>query len=209
MTTMSLRSHVAPRPRDVSPIVRRVRSDASPETSDAELMQRVAADDRDALAEAYSRFGGLVHTLALRSVGSHHDAEDITQQVFVALWRSRSSLDPRAGSLAGWLATVTRRRCADHHAARSRRDRDERAVAAVVPDVGGRAHPEDATDRVVLAHQLQALGEPRATIIRMAVVEDRRQQEVADALGLPLGTVKSHIRRGLLDLRNRLEEVTS
>jgi len=186
-----------------------VGSEAPPVTDDSELMRRVADDDRDALAEVYRRFGALVHTLALRSVGRHHDAEDITQQVFVALWRSRGSLDPAVGSLAGWLATVTRRRCADHHAARSRRERDEAAVAAVAPGAGTGAHPEDATDRVVLAHELEALGDPRATIIRMAIIEDRRQQDIADALGLPLGTVKSHIRRGLLDLRNRLEEVTA
>ena len=208
MTTMSLRSPAAPPSREVSPIVRRVRSDAPPETSDAELMQRVADEDRDALAEVYRRFGPLVHTIAVRSVGSHHDAEDVTQQVFVALWRSRGSLDPSAGSLAGWLATVTRRRCADHHAQRSRRERDERALSAP-SEVATGAHPEDAAERVLLARELDALGEPRRTIIKMAVVEDRRQQDIADALDLPLGTVKSHIRRGLLDLRARLEEVTT
>lgn len=184
-------------------------SDAPPDTSDAELMRRVADDDRDALSEVYRRFGALVHTIAVRSVGGHHDAEDITQQVFVALWRSRRSLDPASGSLAGWLATVTRRRCADHHAVRARRARDEQVFSAAVPETAGGEHPEDATDRVVLAHELQALGDPRATIIRMAIIEDRRQQDIAQALDLPLGTVKSHIRRGLIDLRTRLEEVTA
>ena len=184
-------------------------SDAPSGTSDAELMRLVADDDRDALAEVYRRFGGLLHTIALRSVGGHHDAEDITQQVFVALWRSRRSLDPGSGSLAGWLATVTRRRCADHHAARARRDRDEQVFTVALPDGAVGNHPEDATDRVVLAHELEALGDPRATIIRMAIIEDRRQQDIAHALDLPLGMVKSHIRRGLLDLRTRLEEVTA
>ena len=184
-------------------------SDAPPQASDAELMRRVSDDDRDALAEVYRRFGALVHTIAVRSVGGHHDAEDITQQVFVSLWRSRRSLDPRAGSLAGWLATVTRRRCADHHAARARRDRDEQVFSSAVTDRATGEHPEDATDRVVLAHELQALGDPRATIIRMAIIEDRRQQDIAHDLDLPLGTVKSHLRRGLLDLRARLEEVTA
>lgn len=183
-------------------------SDARPVVSDAELLRRVADDDRDAVAEAYVRFGALVHTIALRSVGGHHDAEDITQQVFVALWRARHSLDPAAGSLAGWLATVTRRRCADHHATRARQTRDERVFAAQDSHAPPQHTPEDATDRVLLAHELEALGDPRATIIRMAIIEDRRQQDIADALDLPLGTVKSHIRRGLLDLRSRLGEVT-
>lgn len=183
-------------------------SDARPVVSDAELLRRVADEDRDAVADAYARFGALVHTIALRSVGGHHDAEDITQQVFVALWKARHSLDPESGSLAGWLATVTRRRCADHHATRARQTRDEQVFAAEGSNAPPESTPEDATDRVLLAHELAALGDPRATIIRMAIIEDRRQQDIADALDLPLGTVKSHIRRGLLDLRSRLGEVT-
>ncbi|MFC7490298.1 MULTISPECIES: RNA polymerase sigma factor [unclassified Knoellia] len=183
-------------------------SDARVSGGDSELMQRVSDNDRDALAEVYQRFGGLVHTIALRSVGEHHDAEDITQQVFLALWRSRGRLDTSTGSLAGWLATVTRRRCADHHEARARNARHEQMLAAQGPERPRAPDPEDAAERVLLAHELAALGDPRATIIRMAIIEDRRQQDIAEALDLPLGTVKSHIRRGLLDLRSRLKEVT-
>lgn len=171
-------------------------------------MHRLLHEDEDALADAYQRFGRLVHTIALRSVGSHHDAEDITQQVFVALWKGRTSLDPEVGSLAGWLTTVTRRRCADHHASRARRARDEQAFTRdagppQVPD------PTHVAEQVLLADEVEALGEPRATIIRMAILEDRRQEEIAHTLQLPLGTVKSHVRRGLMHLRTRLEEVTS
>lgn len=188
-------------------MVGRVEADPRAATADDELMRRVAAADQEALADAYRRFGPLVHTIALRSVGEHHDAEDITQQVFVALWRGRESLDPASGSLAGWLATVTRRRCADHHATRARRTRDEqmfsREPARPAPD------PADAADRVLIADALEALGDPRATIIRMAILEDRRQEDIAHILQLPLGTVKSHVRRGLIHLRSRLEEVTA
>ncbi|MFJ6134022.1 sigma-70 family RNA polymerase sigma factor [Janibacter terrae] len=171
-----------------------------------DLMRRLVEGDEDALAEAYQRFGALVHTIAVRSVGEHHEAEDITQQVFVALWKARSSLTPGAGSLGGWLATVTRRRCADHHAARARRTRDEQAFTRE----GGLpvSPPADVAEQVYLADVLESLGDPRATIIRMAVIEDRRQEDIAAALQLPLGTVKSHVRRGLLHLRKHLEEVS-
>lgn len=183
----------------------RVTGDPVQAAMSEDLMRRLVDGDESALAEAYQRFGALVHTIAQRSVGEHHEAEDITQQVFVALWKGRASLDPGGGSLGGWLATVTRRRCADLHAARARRSRDERAfVHEAGPSVTA---AQDVVEQVYLADALQALGDPRATIIRMAVIDDRRHEDIAQTLQLPLGTVKSHVRRGLTHLRKHLEEV--
>jgi RNA polymerase sigma factor (sigma-70 family) len=176
-------------------------------TADDELVARLRAGDESAFAELYARHGRLVHSIAVRLLGNHHDAEDVTQQVFVSAWRSRESLREGAGSLAGWLATITRRRCADLAAAKARTTQTEQAAVAVatmpIP-----ANPERAVEEVVLAHTLASLGEPRTTVVRMAVLDDRRHEDIAAALGMPLGTVKSHIRRGLLHLRSRLEEVT-
>lgn len=176
-------------------------------TTDAELdvhslARRFRDGDQAALAEAYRRWGTLVHSLALRSVGQHHDAEDITQQVFVSAWRGRHTLDPDRGSLAAWLVGITRNRCADHHAARAR----VTVAADLEPPDEGRSS-DDADDRIVLAALVDHLGEPRRTILTMAFYDDQTHQHIADALHLPLGTVKSHIRRGLLHLRRHLEEV--
>nr|WP_249138502.1 sigma-70 family RNA polymerase sigma factor [Phycicoccus avicenniae] len=180
----------------------------SPDDPD-DLAVRLRAGDRGALEEAYTRWSGLVHTLALRSLGDHHDAEDVTQQVFVAAWRGRHTLDPDRGSVPGWLVGITRHRVADVHAARARAARDADAVAAQDP---GRAGPPPVDDRLaarlLLADALEHLGEPRASAIRLAVVDELTHEEVARRLDLPLGTVKSHIRRGLAALRTHLEEVT-
>ena len=170
-----------------------------------ELAIRLRDGDRTAFAEAYRRWSPLVHTLALRSLGNHHDAEDATQQVFVSAWRGRHTLDPDRGSPAAWLVGITRRRCADLHATRARHpvatseDADIR-VAAPSPAV-------DLDERLVLAGLVEGMGEPRRTVVRMAFYDDQTHEVIATTLGMPLGTVKSHIRRGLVQLRTHVEEV--
>lgn len=175
--------------------------------SGADLIPGLRAGDRAALAAAYERWGAAVHTIALRSLGNHHDAEDVTQQVFVSAWRSRESLREGVGSLPGWLFAITRRRCADLYAARERETRREHSLARHTELTAAGPTAEDVTDKVVIAEALDAMGDPRAALIRAVVMEGRTHTEVATAFDLPLGTVKSHIRRGLLQLRTRLEEV--
>lgn len=183
-------------------------TDPGQEAAETDLVRRVRSGDEAAFAELYAQYGRLVHSIAVRLMGNHHDAEDVTQQVFVSAWRSRESLKEGAGSLAGWLATITRRRCADLAAGRARTTQTEETAATVLtlptpPD------PARAVEEITVAHTLATLGEPRATILRLAVVEDQRHEDIASSLGVPLGTVKSHIRRGLLQLRSRLEEVSA
>jgi len=173
-----------------------------------DLAVRLRDGSRDALAEAYREWSALVHTLALRSLGNHHDAEDVTQQVFVAAWRSRHTLRPERGSVAGWLVGITRHTVADQHAKRARQARDAAAVAAHAGPEATAAPPDDQlAARLVLHDELGRLGEPRSTVVRMAFLEDLTHEQIAERLDLPLGTVKSHVRRGLTRLRTRLEEV--
>lgn len=182
-------------------------TERSQDPAHIDLVRRIRAGDGVAFAQLYTEYSRLVHSIAVRLMGNHHDAEDVTQQVFVSAWQGRESLKDD-GSLTGWLATITRRRCADLAAGRARTSRTEESASAVmtlpVPD-----DPVRAIEEITVAHTLRSLGEPRATIVRMAVVEDQRHEDIAHTLGVPLGTVKSHIRRGLLQLRSRLEEVTS
>ena len=173
-----------------------------------DLAARLRDGSREALAEAYREWSALVHTLALRSLGNHHDAEDVTQQVFVAAWRSRHTLRPERGSVAGWLVGITRHTVADQHAKRARQARDAAAVAAHAGPDALAAPPDDQlAARLVLHDELGRLGEPRGTVVRMAFIEDLTHEQIAERLDLPLGTVKSHVRRGLTRLRTRLEEV--
>ncbi len=183
-----------------------VLADEAVEAAPDDLAARLAGGSRDALAESYQRFASLVHTLALRALGDPHDAEDVTQQVFVSAWSSRHTLRPD-GSVAAWLVGIARHRIADQRTQRYRSQRNTAAVAAQAPPEALAPPQEDLAGQLVVAHELAHLGEPRGTVVRMAVIEDRTHEEIARTLELPLGTVKSHVRRGLLQLRSRLEEV--
>ncbi len=169
------------------------------------LAQRLVAGDRDALEQAYQRWSSLVYTIALRALGDHHDAEDVTQQVFVSAWHSRRTLRPADGVVPGWLVGITKHRIADVRTQRYRSVRNTTAAARLLSTTDS-VSDDDIAERLLLAHELKALGEPRGTIVRLAVVEQRPAHEVASTLDLPLGTVKSHVRRGLLQLRSRLKE---
>ncbi len=178
------------------------------EESVKDVAERLRSGSHDALAEAYGRWAPLVHTIAVRALGDHHDAEEVTQQVFVSAWRSRHTLRPTDDCLPGWLVGIAKHRIADTRTQRFRSLRNITAVATVTTERHAPPPDEDLPARLLLAHELENLGEPRGTVVRLAFLEDRSHDEIARQLDLPLGTVKSHVRRGLLQLRQRLEEVT-
>jgi len=180
-----------------------------PEPDDGEVARRFAAGEEQALAWAYERWAGQVHGMAVRAFGPGPDAEDVTQQTFVSAWTGRAGYRPEKGPLPAWLVGVARHKIADTWA---RREKQRRETEAAMSDAraapSGRSTPavdSAVADRVLLLDELDLLGQPQRGIIELAFFEDLTHAQIATRTGLPLGTVKSHIRRTLERLRARLE----
>lgn len=169
------------------------------------LEEAFVGGDNQALAQAYERFGGLVYAVAMRALGNAEDADDVAQQVFVAAWRSRHRYDPAKARLSSWLLGITRHKVADQYAARARAGRIVDRVAATQDPRRYELPVDGLADRVVVADEVARLSDPQREIIRLAFFDGLTHVQIATRLGLPLGTVKSHIRRSLQRLRHRLE----
>ncbi|MEW2390888.1 sigma-70 family RNA polymerase sigma factor [Streptomyces venezuelae] len=182
---------------------------ASGGDEEEELATGFVAGDEACLAAVHERWSALVHCVARRSLGDAREAEDVTQQVFIAAWRGRAGYSPGRGTLAGWLIGITRRKVADALSARSRR--------AALVDAAGAAlavRPQESSslegvlDQVLVEHELARLPPPQRKVLRLAFYDDLTQPQIAVVTGWPLGTVKSHARRGLLRLRHAFEHGT-
>ncbi|GAA2076286.1 sigma-70 family RNA polymerase sigma factor [Microbacterium hatanonis] len=165
-----------------------------------------AAGDEVALAHAYRRWSPVVYTLALRSLGDRADAEDVTQKTFVSAWTSRTTYDPARARLSTWIIAIAKRRIADTHEARRRiRALQEELQRVTIPDDLRASLPVDLGDTLLVAQEIDRLEPDARKVMRLAFFDDLTHDEISRRIGMPLGTVKSHIRRSLERMRTRLE----
>lgn len=153
------------------------------------------------LRAAWERWGGPVHRLAVTLLPDPADAQDVTQQVFMAAWQGRERYRPERGSLQSWLFGIARHKCADRL-----RELARTPLPTAAPDDRPDPHPgvDVLPERLLLHEGLQRLTPAQRRALELAYYDDLTQTEVAAVLDLPLGTVKSHIRRGLSQLRLHL-----
>ncbi|MEU3051574.1 sigma-70 family RNA polymerase sigma factor [Streptomyces sp. NPDC006984] len=177
--------------------------------ADAALIHGFVNGDEDSIEAVYRRWSPLVHTIARRTLGDDREAEDVTQQVFLAAWKGRGSYRPGRGGLPGWLVGITRHKIADALAARTRRTEIALASARREQGSSGTAGGADeAVDRVLLLQALEALPPAQRRVVGLTFYGDLTQTQIAAQTGLPLGTVKSHVRRAMQVLRRALEAGT-
>jgi DNA-directed RNA polymerase specialized sigma24 family protein len=165
------------------------------------------AGDARALAEVYARWSPLVYTLALRSSGTVADAEEVTRRVFTMAWASRDTFDPDDGSLPAWLIGITRDQVAalDAVPEQPARATAQGARPGRVPEADGLAPQPGLVDQLKVLDELSHLDPVPRQVLRLALYDRLTHSEIAERLGLPAGTVKSQLRRGLSELRQQLE----
>jgi len=172
----------------------------------AALTSRLVAGDAGALAEVYRQTSPLVFTIALRTLGSQADSEDVTERVYLQAWRTRGAYDPTRRSVRAWLVGMTRQIVADTMAERSRLQRLEQRIGEVdqVEQESEDAIAERVADAVVVADGLSRLDDPRRQVVEMSFFDGLTHTQISEALGIPFATVTSHLKRGLAQLRRQL-----
>jgi RNA polymerase sigma-70 factor (ECF subfamily) len=178
---------------------------SDPSSPDEELAERFRTGDEAALRCAYDRYGGAVFHLATRSLANRADAEDVTQATFVAAWQGRGTFDPERGSMLGWLLGIARRKVVDRLRVMAREHRAAESVRALPEPAAPADSPERVLDRLVVADELAQLPTEQRRTLELAFFDDLTHPQISAVTGLPLGTVKSHIRRGMARLRQRWE----
>ncbi len=160
----------------------------------------LVAGDRAALGAAFERWADLVHGVARQLVG-RHDADDVTQQVYVAAWRSRTGFDPERGEVPGWLVGITRNVARQHL---RRRGPTHLELSPELDEDVTTPEQDHVIDALMVASTLRDLPDDQRTVLELTLLEELTQAEAADRLGIPLGTVKTRHRRGLQTIRTTL-----
>jgi RNA polymerase sigma-70 factor (ECF subfamily) len=184
--------------------------DVTADVSDAELVAALGHDRNAALGALYDRHAGLVYGLALAMLTSRDEADDLTQEVFLALC-TRSDYDPARGTLAAYLIIMTRSRALDRLRARGS---GQRFLGRWERSQVLSSSPFTPHEELVLRQEsgrvrgaLVELSPAQRQVLELAYYKDLTQPEIAAELDLPLGTVKTHTRRGLQAMRRLLEDL--
>ena len=186
-------------------VVGRVTDSTGERIMDQQALERMTRGEPEALAELYDRHARAIYSLAVRIVRDQSDAEDIVQEVFSQAWRQAARYDSSRGNVVAWLLTLTRSRAIDRLRGRRARPWEgaEGPVLATLPDGGPGPDLAAASAEAVglVRSALRALPLLERTALELAYFEGLTHTEVASRLEMPLGTVKTRIRQGLLRLR--------
>lgn len=187
---------------------RRLHSSASPPDDDglASYLARAGRGDQQAFADLYDHLAALVHGIVLRVVRDPSQSEEVTQEVFVEMWRLAARYEPSKGTVRTWAATVAHRRAVDRvrseQATRNRQDREANKRVVEVDTVAESV--EVSLDQARVRRALSKLTPSQRQAVELAYFGGHTYREVAVLLNVAEGTLKSRIRDGMIRLRDEL-----
>jgi RNA polymerase sigma-70 factor, ECF subfamily len=169
------------------------------------ILKRIAEGDQDAVQDCLKAYGGLVWSLARRMLRSTDEAEDAVQEIFVDLWKNAARFDPAQASETTFVAMIARRRLIDKI-----RFSQRRLAPGSLEDI--LAEPAGSSGKEIQSlvegqeafKALEELRPEQRQVLQLSIIHGLSHQEIAEATGMPLGTVKTHARRGLLQARELL-----
>lgn len=175
-------------------------------TEEQPILERVAAGDQAAVGEFIERYGDLVWSLARRYLGYQAEAEDAVQEIFIEIWNSAGRYDRNVASEVAFISTITRRRLID----RLRKHQRQPDLEPIDDQIGAKQPVAAATTlsddaEVAQVERVLADMDPQhQQILSMSLYEGYSHSEIAEAMEMPLGTVKTRVRRGLIHIREQL-----
>jgi RNA polymerase sigma-70 factor, ECF subfamily len=173
------------------------------ELSDGALIAAIRSGNQDAMAELYDRYSSVVYAVALRVLGNTSAAEDILQEIFMQLWRNPGAFDASRGNIPPWLAVIARNRAVDVLRKRRPQSELEETTLSIHPDFAGDADRGRIAEKVRSA--LSDMPVAQRSALEMAYFEGYSHSEISTKTGEPLGTIKTRIRSGLMQLRKVIE----
>lgn len=169
------------------------------DASDHSLLELVRGRDQNAMTALFDRYGTMVYSIAMRVLKEPSSAEDVMQEVFIRVWENPKAFISGGGSLAGWLAVVTRNRAVDVLRRRRPSDPVNDVVLPTNTNLASEAERNIMMQKV--QHVLENLPEDQRRSLELAFFEGLSHSEIAERTGTPLGTVKTRIRSALINLR--------
>ncbi len=169
------------------------------------ILNRIASGDSNAVQECLKAYGGLIWSLARRMLRDSNDAEDVVQEIFVDIWKNAEKFDPSQSSETTFVAMIARRRIIDRIRYSARRLSPD-SLDDVLAEPASRNDQtlQTSIEANEAAKVLNELRPEQQQVLQLSIVHGLSHQEISDATGMPLGTVKTHARRGILQARELL-----
>jgi len=169
------------------------------------ILQRIANGDKNAVQDCLNVYGGLIWSLARRMSPNTDDAEDAVQEIFIDIWKNAARFDSAQSSETTFVAMIARRRLIDRLRYSNRRiSADSLEDVVTEPANSSDVDLQISIEAKEAAQALETLRPEQRQVLQLSIIQGLSHQEISQAMGMPLGTVKTHARRGLMQVREFL-----